>query len=200
MKVLLFLCVMAVSTVAQASCPVMSPELTFKVDVKPVVYDHSLDKAQIRVKSNASGLVSGHLQGDVNVKLVPKTKRSADNRCILFTHADVIVTNTPVLRIASNYKKGTCEYGVIKTHEEKHLHLMQRFFKTLERDYRKYLEKEMSGKGSVLVSEKETLRSQLLSITKKFITKINREQSHLHLRDIDHPDKVADERAQCRNW
>lgn len=174
--------------------------LDFKINMLPVKYDHSLDKAQIRVKSNASGLVSGHVQGQVNVTLVPKTKRSADGECLIFSQADVVITNTPVLRIASNYKKGSCEYNVVKTHEEKHVTVMNDFFQVLERDYKEHLQKQFLGKGSVHVSDKKIFREELLGIAQAFIRKINREQSYIHQEEVDHPDKVADERKLCSNW
>ncbi|MGB1076937.1 MAG: hypothetical protein ACPG05_01410 [Bdellovibrionales bacterium] len=152
------------------------------------------------MKSNSSGLVSGHLQGNVNVEVKPKTRKSSDGACILFSQADVVVTNTPVIRIASNYKKGSCEYRVVKAHEEKHLAVMNDFFKTLERDYRARLEKQFAGRGAVSVQNKERLRQELLDITKAFVARINRDQGHLHARDVDHPDKVLAERALCNDW
>ncbi|MBL4588610.1 MAG: hypothetical protein JKY11_00835 [Alphaproteobacteria bacterium] len=199
-RILIFMAVLFLPVSVNATCPVISPTLNFKLNMIPVKYDHSLDKAEIRVKSNASGLVSGHLQGQVNVRFVPKTRKSADEKCILFSTSDVVISNTPVLRIAANYPKGSCEYNVVKAHEEKHLRLMNLFFENLEQDYKAYLQKEFVGKGAVSIGKKDQLRAELLHIAKNFIHVINRDQKRLHDRDIDHPDKTAIERAQCSNW
>lgn len=185
---------------AWGSCPIIAPNITITLDLKPVKYDHSLDRAQIRVKSNASGLVSGHLQGNVNVKVVPKTQKTADGKCIFFRTAEVLITNTPILRIASNFPKGSCEYNVVKIHEEKHVKVMTDFLNAVPQDYQSYLEKAFTGKVSASMENKHALKQDILKVAQDFVNIINRDQSRIHQRDVDHPDKVADERKQCHNW
>ncbi len=197
---LLFLCVCCTAFTAKASCPVIHPALKFTVTSEPVKYDYTLDKAQIRVKSNASGLISGHVQGHVNVEFFPKTQIIQNGKCLLLPHVEVVITNKPILRIAKNYSKGSCEYQTIKSHEEKHIRLMNNFFKTLPQNYRSYLQSEFKGKGSVSLKNKEKLKRQLRMTAEKFVTKLTRDQKEMHNRNIDHPDKIAVEYALCSDW
>lgn len=183
-----------------ARCPVVTPKISFTFDMVPVKYDYTLDKAQIRAKSNSIRNVSGHVQGKMSVNFKPDAKYSSNRSCIIVSKINVVIKNEPVLRVASNYKKGSCEYNVVKAHEEKHLALMNQFFKEVPRRYTSYLRDELKGRGATPRGAKDKYHADLSKILGAFKDKLLKDQKRLHNIEIDHPDKIAAEQAQCNNW
>jgi hypothetical protein len=183
-------------------CPIISPMISFKVNINDATYDNTYDNIKMKEESKALsfGKIAGHVESNINVKILPYTKTTIDNKCILFPKLEIIVTSSPILRILNNYKIGSCEHDIIKSHEEKHIKMIEKFLKNLPDNYNNYIHNKFSKFGSIPVSESKFLKHSLSVIAQEFVMKLNRDQKTLHVKYIDNRNVKSAERSKCKYW
>lgn len=157
------------------------------------------------VSPNTLGLTVAHLNitGDAR----PNIEKEDDKICVsLGTLNFKMVYDELTVYIDKKYKPGTCEYKVIKNHENYHVAVAQQamiFFKPdVEKEIQKSLQKV---KPQIIKDPKDQDRvlkeqfTQVMNDLKPLIAHINAVTAQKNY-EIDTPQSYAKTRALCKNW
>ncbi len=128
------------STAVFARCPSQKPLAIIQYSVSPTEYikkNNADHLTNMHTGGHGAGQVLGLAGGDVGTSFkatfdLKQVKK--DLYCLNVKKIKATFFAHPKVYIASNFKRGTCEYGNVLKHEEKHV-------KTLKKTHREYMPK-----------------------------------------------------------
>lgn len=74
-------------------------------------------------KVHVGGLMSGEIKTSSNVSIMSETYPSLNAACLMINKITVKIHVDPTIYIAREYKKGSCMYGSVLQHEQKHVRI-----------------------------------------------------------------------------
>jgi len=105
-------------------CSDEEPKVIVKLATSPTKYYKNYDARSINAIHNAKGggtilgLAGGPLEIETRGQFSIRTLNG--KACVQIKNIEVMLWTKPAIIIASNFKKGTCEYNEILAHEERH--------------------------------------------------------------------------------
>lgn len=146
--------------------------------------------------------------GPMSLKLdtVYETKREGSVSCVRPGGISITFTITPVIMIARNYEKGSCEYEAVLTHEQKHIDAFSDF-QTLYADKLKAYVARIARErirakvvSNVNVAFEQKQMDQTLKTALDSYLETMQEALYKRQMKIDSPQEYAHVAAQCSNW
>lgn len=126
--------------------------------------------------------------------------------CIALKSISLEFFAEPKIHIASNFKRGSCEYSAVLAHEQKHIAELRK----IHREYRPKLRRKLRDIAKIIKPVGPISSSNVEKAQKVMSEKISQEINKYHgnivaLLDrrqarIDTPKEYARVSAQCRNW
>lgn len=197
---------------AQRFCDMDKPSLTVKMAKKKTRYirsESAADLTQMHAGRNANYVVQGLGGGEMGYKLEMKyqTERKGKQACVGVKAIKVTFYGVPQIHIASNFKRGTCEYRAVLEHEQKHIRTMLKFMREYAPKLKRFSKRmvkssqyqagpmDESRVATALEKIKESYNQQLNNYLASIYPVLqNRQQA------IDNPQEYARVQSKCKNW
>lgn len=206
--VILFLCFGLKN--ANATCDVYhsQPIINTKIDYGKIHYDNTKSNSQFPSKPYAStmGLTVSDLKQDMNadINIIPQADGSF---CITLKQVNTYIGFPRIdVYIDKKYKPGSCNYNVIKAHENYHVRVQQeglQFFETKIRQAVRIAASKIKAERVYSTDQAKSVASSMLSRmqndikpTMDFIKKRLVEENMV----IDTPKSYAAETKKCKKW
>ncbi len=154
-------------------CERFSPKISIHSAVSSVTYDRGRNSAELtnmhesyrHGSLSVLGLTGGGIETDVSAEM--KAIAIGGNLyCLEATHIQSKFHAVPKIYIASNFKRGSCEYGSVLRHEEKHVKVLKQMHKQYVPIYRRALYnavKALPEYKPFQLQDLETAKSQLIA-------------------------------------
>lgn len=153
--------------------------------------------------------VLGLAGGEVGAKLTAdfELKRETDGRyCLYIDKVNTVFYAKPKVYIASNFKKGTCEYSQVLKHEEKHVKTLKRAHKDYMSRFRSHMRwslRDLPVFEPMSVDEANEKRGEYMQMISNnltsFIEKINEDVAERQ-RKVDSKEEYARVLKNCSRW
>lgn len=141
------------------------PEVTIVADVPPVVYDFSYDVAGLtqfeklgRARAGESrfetlGLSEPDFNLETNSQIVVTVSNENGAVCAGIEPGEIHIRMAPKIFVASDFRKGSCLYDEIMTHEERHHEVDRRLFTEYAADATRRLAQDLKARPFISVPE-----------------------------------------------
>ena len=210
-RLLLILLCLFLTRNANAICRTVYP--TAIVDARPgnVRYvtnlsrDEFLKRAPQKMSPNTLGMTVSKL--GINGMAEPEVQQDGRQVCVSIKKMTLIMGyDTLDVYIDKKYKPGSCEYEVVKEHENYHVRVSQEAMKFFKQDIEKSLKKALNKVKPIRAKNQaeaqkafEKQFNQVMKEMQPLIDHINKkiaEKNYL----IDTPESYAETTALCPNW
>ncbi|MBX2833367.1 MAG: hypothetical protein KTR28_00180 [Micavibrio sp.] len=123
---------------AQRYCAFEKPKFTTRLAMTKTRYIRTKSSRELtdlagHINSQVGGLGGGEIGFKLDTKF--EVREEGGRYCVGLTHAKVIFYGKPEVHIASNFKKGTCEYTAVLGHEQRHIRTMKQFISEKAPDF-----------------------------------------------------------------
>lgn len=210
-KILLFLLCLFLSLNANAFCQRVTPYVSVSANPGYVRYithlsrDEFLRRAPTKMSPNTLGMTVSKL--GLSGSAEPEIQQNGITACVQIGRMKIeIGYETLDVYIDKKYKPGTCEYEVVKEHENYHVRVSQEAMSFFKPDIEDALEKAVARVQPVYVkSQKEAERvfqkqfHQVMRELQPLIDHINKKIAEKNY-EIDTPESYRETTALCRNW
>lgn len=127
--------------------------------------------------------------------------------CVTMTDLDVDFFAKPTIHIASNFRRGTCEYNAVHTHEKKHVRELLKFVREVSPDVRARIKDEIKRMQTAIgpISEAEITKAQEFMQAEiiKEVESLNQELMPIlseRQQKIDNPREYKEVSDKCDDW
>lgn len=140
----LFLLIFSPGFSLAGDCPRPKPKVSYQSEIKATEYIRSESVSTLTDWQKGHSIMAkpvlGVGGGAVGTKLRVRYRAAElpDGRgevCVLPVEVHATFYAEPQIHIASNYARGTCEYGEILAHEQKHIKVLQKFHREYRTEY-----------------------------------------------------------------
>lgn len=189
-----------------AKCVIENPRVTVRVDQGRINYITHQSRSQFAPDNDrVRGLTNAQFKISYDAK--PRIKNENKRACIGIKEV-IFYIGVPEFNvyIDRKYKPGTCEYKVVKEHENYHVEVYRqgvKFFQSdIERELKKALNKQ---KPRYVHSQKEAERvlneqfKQIFKDVEPLVTHINKKLKEKN-EAIDTPESYKATQELCNNW
>lgn len=165
------------------------PKITVRATTREVRHNFRLTKAQlerkdidtispydVNIDTHIGGLMSGEIEISSDVKLAWKSYPALRQDCLWFDAVNVTFEINPLIYIAREYPKGTCEHDVILEHEYKHVAVDREIVKKYRDVMEEYLTKVLAQVpvyGPVKTTQTPRARQKLSHYIESAIKKVS---------------------------
>lgn len=158
-----------------------------------------------RSGNNIGGLGGGEIGYKVESQFEVMEHRG--QYCVGVKNMKVTFYGKPQVHIASNFKKGSCEYSAVLGHEQKHIRTMRKFL----REYAPRFKKEVAKisktsrkqigpiRKSQIKDAQEELQDQMIRRLSSYLNKVIPVLSKRQ-KAVDSPEEYARVFRKCKNW
>lgn len=191
------------------SCARQSPLSSVRFLIEDTKYTKNKTAKNLTALHNDGGGVTLGLAGgpiEISIKSRFSIQTQNARACVNLEKLEVLLTAKPEILIASNFKKGTCEYREIINHEQQHIRILRRFVREqtpkLKREVSKILKQTQT---TAAISEDNVKRAQtriqdqvvarITAYQKQVLKTLKKRQSA-----IDTPREYAKVSRACNNW
>lgn len=191
-------------------CSTEEPKVSVKLKTAKTKYYKNYSARTINEIHNndGGGTILGLAGGPIEIAMRGQYEiRSLNNKsCVQLAKVEVVFWAKPVVVIASNFEKGSCEYREVLAHEQKHIRTTRKFIREYAPKLRKEVNKiiDTSRKHVVVSSGKIDQGQQKIQdpITKRLFAYQNKIMPVLRSRQeaIDTPEEYARVASRCDNW
>ncbi|MCC6598658.1 MAG: hypothetical protein IT559_07710 [Alphaproteobacteria bacterium] len=196
---------------AGLKCQNQKPSLSFSSVTAPTRYVRVISSKNLtQMHGGAGGSVVGGLGGGeigFNAKSQFTVTQLGNQACINLRKVAVDFYTKPVIHIASNFSRTSCEYNAVMAHEKKHVSTLVKFVREYKPkahyEITRLLESTQSAYGPIPISQVEAAQQAIqASLSAKIQDYNNRIMPVLQKRQqiIDTPQEYARVAAQCQNW
>ena len=215
--IVLYICaIWIIPTTAQAdyfNCDTGAPFIQVHPITKPVKYVRDVSSAEL-TSNHPELLKKGHhsiggtgggaigLESDVRYEIKKLGKRG----CVRIKSIKGIFIAKPVIHIASDYRRGSCEYNAILEHEQKHIRVMKSFHKKYAPKIKKELRKvalQLQSKGIVPARDVKKRQKEMQSYIQQYVQAYTADI----MQELDRKQKAIDTYAEykrvaekCTGW
>ncbi|MFP4313617.1 MAG: hypothetical protein ACLFR0_04745 [Alphaproteobacteria bacterium] len=150
------------------------------------------------------GLGGGNFALNAKMKFTIKTKDQLS--CVRLDHIMGHFTIKPLMMIAREYRKGTCEYNAVLEHERKHVAALEKFQRHYARKFKsrlKEIARNINTAQVVSATQAEISKAQIEEqITREIQNYVEQITPIIQQRqiDIDNPQEYRRVYAQCDGW
>ncbi len=148
--------------------------------------------------------------GNVGVKFVtqfkPVKQRGSKLYCLQVKKIDATFYANPVVQIAKNFKRGTCEYHKVLTHENQHVETLKKAHKEYMPFFKKHLRvtsKKLSKLPPVsiqgMAEQQQQIVSEINAHLSEFMNTIGEDAAKRQAR-LDTAREYQKVWSRCRNW
>ena len=190
-------------------CSNEDPQVIVKLATAPTKYIRTKNAYDLTHMHNTGGGVTLGLAGgpvSITVKGQFQSSTLRGHSCVELKRLEVLFWAKPQVHIASNFKKGSCEYREVLAHEQKHIRVLRKFVREqapkLKREVRKIVKSTRTQYKVRDYKVSEAQKSIEQQIFKRLQVYQNRIMPILHSRQkaIDTPEEYRRVAAQCDNW
>ena len=198
---------------AQRFCAFEQPKLIVKMAKKPTYYIRSKsarDLTEMHLgRESGNSRILGLGGGELWYKLEMKHESMSrgGRACTGIKAVKVTFYGIPQVHIASNFKRGTCEYRAVLEHEQKHIRTMLRFMREYAPKFKKQAKRIRNSTryqiGPIPEYKIEDAQQELYNLYDQQLTNYmvsiypvlrSRQQA------VDTPEEYARVHAKCKNW
>lgn len=202
------------SAQAKMKCKASKPEVVVKTATTRTKYirtKSAKDLTQIHGggASRAASSVGGLGGGEIGFKTENRFEITQRGKaaCVRLKKIEVTFYAKPEIHIASNFKRSTCEYNAVLTHEQQHIRILRKFV----REYSPKVKKEITRiaaqiKPSVGPISKTQIEAAQNDIQKQFMSKIEAYNNKImpilakRQKAFDSPQEYVRVAAKCKKW
>jgi len=191
-------------------CSTEEPKVIFKLKTAKTKYYKNYSARTINDVHNhdGGGTILGLAGGPIEIAMQGEYEiRTRNNKsCVQLSKIEVVFWAKPVVVIASNFEKGSCEYREVLAHEQKHIRTTRKFIREFAPKMRKEVRKiiDTSRLHTVVSAEKIDQAQDKIQapIVKRIFAYQDKIMPILRSRQeaIDTPEEYARVAAQCDNW
>lgn len=151
------------------------------------------------------GLAGGHVsaQIDMSFEFIPTDKNMF---CIQISKMKADFYAAPEIHIASNFKKGSCEYNSVMEHERRHVKILNTAFKEFVPQFREKLwdvAREIPESAMLTMADGREHQSNILNYVTQnlqdYVQNLNAEIANRQ-QEIDTPLEYQRIKSECKNW
>lgn len=194
-------------------CPSVRPSVSVKSVIKPTKYVRTksaqgLTDLHSGGRPAGGGSVLGLGGGEIGIKAQNqyKTVQQGGRTCVVLVSVQAVFYSKPKIHIASNFKRGSCEYSAVLAHERKHVKTLRDFHRRHVAGLKKVLRKisrEAAVKGRYPVSQANNIQKEISNemsrkiqnYTNVLLAKLSSKQ-----RAIDTPEEYRRVAKKCKKW
>ena len=193
-----------------ALCSASKPRVSVRLATSKTRYIRNKSARTINQlhSTYGSGTVLGLAGGPIEIAMQGtfEVRTQKAKSCVQIRNVDVLFSAKPEVIIASNFKKGSCEYREILAHEQKHIRTTRRFMSEYAPKLRAEVNKIIKkARTRMMVPQGQETRAQeqmqkeitngLIAFQKKIIPILQERQTK-----IDTPEEYARVASGCKNW
>jgi len=192
-------------------CPEDDPKVVVKLATSKTKYYKNFDARTINSIHNApgGGTILGLAGGPLEIatrgvfSILGDTKGKA---CVKIKNLEVLLWAKPVVVIASNFPKGSCEYKQVFAHEQQHIRITRRFIKEYAPKLREEVKDIISTSRHQILTRQDNIEEAQVELQDPILSRINQYFNSvmpvLQSRQaaIDTPEEYAKVAAKCDNW
>lgn len=190
-------------------CTNESPQIIVKLATAPTKYIKTQNAQDLTsVHNTGRGVTLGLAGGPISITVKGQFQSTTlkGNACVELKKLEVLFWAKPQIHIASNFKKGSCEYREVLGHEQKHIRTLRSFVKAeapkLKREVRKIVKAtrtQYKVKEHGVTTAQKNIEKQIF---KRLESYQNRIMPILEIRQkaIDSPAEYKRVAAKCNNW
>jgi len=206
--------VVLTSSQAQAErCPPHAPNTTLKAYSTQLKYFRNFSSADLTFsqtghtdpRSRILGMAGGEIGTRLKVQYLVSTL-SSGLKCVKVTKVTAKFYTKPVMFVASDYKKGSCEYRQVLKHEKLHIKTLKKFHMEYTPRYRAELKRiakripvARAMPAGYVESEKDRIVGFIREHMSRFDDKIFKVLGSRQAK-IDTPYEYKLVASKCRNW
>ncbi len=207
--VTLFLCTGFISTALAVDCRVYKQPVTVRINANPgkVKYNNSLSNRQFPSKPYDTTMGLTVAQLSINIKAKSFVMGNATDACIGLDEMTVNVGFPQIdVYIDKKYRPGTCQYNVIKEHENYHVRVQQEglmFFSKKIKEAFQIAANKIQPRQLINPHQAQSVLNQMVDEVKRdvapllqFVEKRLREENAV----IDTDKSYRETTKKCKNW
>ncbi|GJL85953.1 MAG: hypothetical protein DHS20C02_17280 [Micavibrio sp.] len=212
MRVALFMLVLFVSQAASAAC---SDELTLvsvRSVIEPTEYVRNISVQDLtdihgnlaQKEQRVLGLGGGRIGIEAKLQFGVTTRRG--KACVSLQKIKAVFSAYPEMHIASNFRRGGCEYSAVFAHEQKHIRTLKKFHREYYPELRKELKKlarQIKVMGPMAPEEVGKVQKRVSARVSSLISSFTDEVTQVHeerQNKIDTQEEYERVADQCRKW
>ncbi len=146
-RVVVFLLALFVSDAAMAACQSEATSVSVRSVIEPVKYVRNVSSKNLtdihgnpdKQEQRVLGLGGGQIGIDAKLQFSVVTRKG--KACLSLQEIKAVFYAYPEVHIASNFRRGGCEYSAVLGHERKHIRTLKKFHREYYPELRKELKK-----------------------------------------------------------
>lgn len=207
---------MGVAKAADPACRVKAqPVLDLSFQFPPVVYERNKSRVQLSMESSGSDRVptsdQTHTAGLTTYRETQRVevggfvgKLKNGTFCFMANKAKVVVGYDRVtVAVDRNYPPGSCEYGAVFDHEERHVAIIKQAYLNELPALRSTLQAGIVGRGAAIGRTAKEAQSrvaaQIGALLRPHMQAVSQKRRAANA-DLDTPDSYRRTRGLCSNW
>lgn len=190
-------------------CSSDDPQISVKLATSPTKYIKTQDAYTLTALHNTgSGVTLGLAGGpiDITVQGIFSISSRGGKSCVELEKLNVLFWAKPMVLIANNFQKGSCEYRQVLGHEQKHIRALRKFVRKhapeLQREVKNIIKttrtKTVVKDAQVEMAQKDLQEPIIkrLAIFQNEILPVLRATQ----KEIDNPEEYQRVADSCKNW
>ena len=164
-----------------------------------------LKKADLPPSPYTLGLTVAKL--DIQAQAKPTFTQQDGQICIEIGEIDVEMTYPQLtIYIDKKYPPSSCEYQIIKDHENYHVHVAQQALSFFKKDVEKTITTSLDKLSPKIVSNQNEIKQAFNQLIQPILTDLKRLATHINKKlaeknaAIDTKEMYQETTARCRNW
>ena len=192
------------------SCTDSKVAVSVKTATGRTSYSRDKSSAELTEMHGGGGAVGGLGGGEVGFKAEAQYRATrvsgSSSICVKLRSLEIVFFAKPKIHIASNFRRGTCEYGAVMAHEKKHVRELLKFVREYRPKVKSYMEKAVvkartsyPARPSKVNDAQEQIQEDILkeieTLQGKIMPILNERQQA-----IDSEEEYARVTAKCGDW
>ena len=196
----------------ELNCRSKTVNVSLKTSTAPTEYirtKSSNDLTKMHGTAGVNSYVGGLGGGLIGFKTESKFEiLTLGNRaCVTMRDLEVTFFAKPSIHIANNFRRGTCEYNAVLTHEKKHVRTLLKFVRQTSSEVRELVKKKVrsmdTAYGPIKTSDVTKAQNIIQDEITKEIETLNQGLMPILAKKqekIDSPQEYRAVEAKCKNW
>jgi len=191
-------------------CSDEAPRVQVKLATAKTRYEKDLDATTLTQLhgSGGSGTTLGLAGGPIEItsESLFETRTRNGKSCVQLTEFQVLFWAKPVVLIASNFPRESCEYRAILAHEQDHIRILRKFVREFAPKLKRQVKDIVETSRTHVITAENNQESGQDQIQKSIINRLESYQNEImpilksRQAAIDTPEEYAHVQAQCDNW
>ena len=200
------------NTAHAIKCEKVKPSYSFKTSTARTEYIRTESAASLTDMhdSQSGGTVGGLGGGETGFKVETEFSYITDRKaaCVHLKHIKLTFYAKPTIHIASNFRRGSCEYSAVFAHEKKHVREVQKFVREFGPKMKNKLAREIlpSTQTQYGPIDADKVENAQEKIQEDIFTALEEYQQEImpilaeRQQAIDSPEEYARVDSKCNGW